>query len=204
MMYLFRLLLNKLGLYSISKFDFIKFMSSIHEKVMNEILEKEEVIDELKGPVSFEINVLLLCYEEPVLKAGLSHIKPFGLSDAEDASNFHEEVVDQLSRCEVMGRLHGRKIMNVNGEGVSGFDLLAERKEYHMKNLQDITHSYLRNLDIMLFSEPLVSIDKIRAKAKLSLDFHANSKRESRLRQHLDMINRCMIILKQEIKFVEP
>jgi len=196
-----RLVLNKIGLYSVSKYDFIKFMSSIHEKVINQILEDENVNDEIKDVVSFEIAALLLCFEEPILKAGLSHLKPFGLS--EDASNFHEEVVDQLSRCEVIGFLHGINFKNHSSKWATGFDLLAERKEYHMKNLKDVTNSYLKNLDVMLFVEPLSSIDEIRTKAMLSLDFRANSKRASRLQHHLSMIARCMVIIEQEIKFVE-
>jgi hypothetical protein len=176
-------------------------VSSLHEKVVTEIIERERVKDDIKLIVSFEINVLLLCYEEPILRKGLSHLKPFGLS--EDASNFYEEVVDQLTKVEVLGCLEGRKINDVNGERVSGFDLVDSRLVYHRKNLQDVTQSYLKHLDIMLFELPLASVEKIRGKAKLSLDFYENSKRTNRLVDHIKLIDKHMKILKQEIKFVE-
>lgn len=200
-MYLLRLFLNKLGLYGHTKYQFIKLVSSIHEKVVTEISESEQLKNDMKLIVSFEINVLLLCFEEPILREGLSSVKPFGLS--EEASNFYEEVVDQITKVEVLGCLEGRKIDDVNGEGVSGFDLVANRKLYHHKNLQNVTQSYLRHLDIMLFELPLASVEKIKGKAKLSLDFHENSKRTNRLVGHIKMIDKYMKILKQEIKFVE-
>lgn len=200
-MHTLRVIFNKLGLYDHTKYQFIKLVSSLHEKVVTEIIEREQVQEDMKLIVSFEINVLLLCYEEPILKNGLSHLKPLGLS--EDASNFYEEVVDQLTKVEVLGCLEGRKINDVNGEGVSGFDLVANRMAYHRKNLQEVTQSYLKHLDIMLFELPLVSVEKIRGKAKLSLDFHENSKGTNRLVGHIKMIDKYMKILKQEIQFVE-
>jgi hypothetical protein len=200
-MYILRLLLNRIGLYGHTKFQFIEFVSTVHEKVVAEILEDEKVADEMKLIVSFEINALLLCFEDSILRSGLSHLKPLGLT--ENVSSFYEEVVDQIIKVEVLGCLEGRRIDDVNGDGVSGYDLVAERIAYHNKNLCDVTPSYLRHLEIMLFKLPLTSLEKIKVKAKLSLDFLENSKRTNRLVEHIRMINGYMKILEQEIKFIE-